>query len=88
MKMYASMVPPNTLEFFRSGARAEKNLQAGGDMTTFQGKEVFETRDFAVNPVCLTQLPRAILNLKPLQVDFSASPIDQLSRERQVNPKP
>jgi hypothetical protein len=48
MKMYASMVPPNTLEFFRSGARAEKNLQAGGDMTTFQGKEVFETRDFAV----------------------------------------
>ena len=65
MRAYASMVPPNALEFFRAGPQAVKNLAGQGDASAiFQNKEVFESREYAV--------------------DFSQSPIDQLSRERQT----
>ncbi len=66
MKLYTSYVTPSALEVFRSGdALVSENRKASQTIlsdTTFAGKQVFESREYAV--------------------DFSASPIDQLSRER------
>ena len=49
MKMYASYVPPPALEVFRSGQAAVKNLSgATAAQASFQGKAVYESREYAV----------------------------------------
>ena len=68
MKLYCSYATPSSLEVFRSGdALVAENRKASQQILSdsyFAGKQVFESREYAV--------------------DFSASPIDQLSRERQT----
>ena len=68
MKLYCSYATPAALEVFRSGEQmVAENRKASQQILSdsyFAGKQVFESREYAV--------------------DFSASPIDQLSRERQT----
>jgi len=50
MSIYVTMVPSAEVEFYRKGAGAAANLEKGpGNLLTFRGSKVFETRPFDID---------------------------------------
>ena len=50
MSIYVTMVPSAEVEFYRKGAGAADNLEKGpGNMLTFRGSKVYETRPFDID---------------------------------------